>query len=193
MSQQSRYVRDERGHAKKIAHYFFFSRRFWVKNPHHSENVYAKKRYTSIVVARVVATTTTVLLVPMTHAHTTASFGATQYGCGPRGRLDAPPAVLLRVGAGLCVRCALVFTFGRRAVPVSLAFFSIELGHFFFAFFLLFFLLQIVCWLVCWLACFPADVFFIVDFFMMNDACSVRSTLFFCQQSSLCMFFQLSS
>ena len=37
----------------KMAYYLFFFRRFWVKEPRHSETVVAKKRYTSIV-ARVV-------------------------------------------------------------------------------------------------------------------------------------------
>ena len=32
-----------------MAHYFFIFRRFWVKEPRHSENIFAKKRYTSIV------------------------------------------------------------------------------------------------------------------------------------------------
>ena len=34
----------------------FFSRRFWVKDPRHSETIFAKKRYTSIV-ARVINNT----------------------------------------------------------------------------------------------------------------------------------------
>ena len=31
----------------------FFFRRFWVKEPRRSENMFAKKRYTSMIVARV--------------------------------------------------------------------------------------------------------------------------------------------
>ena len=34
---------------KKMSYYLFIFRRFWVKEPRHSENIFAKKRYTSIV------------------------------------------------------------------------------------------------------------------------------------------------
>ena len=39
--------------AKKLAYYLFVFRRLWVKEPGHSETIFAKKRYTSINVAYV--------------------------------------------------------------------------------------------------------------------------------------------
>ena len=32
-----------------MAYYLFFFRRFWVKEPRYSENIFAKKRYTHMV------------------------------------------------------------------------------------------------------------------------------------------------
>ena len=36
----------------KMAYYLFFFRQFWVKEPRHSENIFARKRYTLINLRR---------------------------------------------------------------------------------------------------------------------------------------------
>ena len=48
------WVYDENQCKKKWSIIHFFSDHFWIKEPRHSENIFAKKRYTSIV-ARVSA------------------------------------------------------------------------------------------------------------------------------------------